>query len=210
MRGVALAPAPVVALDPRLALLRRVAPSVVRRRLKARDRRVQREALDLLGIRGGEEAGQRRPLALREEVGARSARRGEDRPQIVHLLLEGGEREPVRHAAPATVEQDQPAERGQPPERSCDTRLAPEVLYRGDPRRDEDQVARPLAHHLIGEVYGAVAGVSCPGDVHRRASIAPANPRNRGLHDLASDREHLPTEKAPPTVRLTTASVQTT
>src|SRR3954447_14381871 len=172
MRGVALAPAPVVALDPRLALLRRVAPPVVRRRLEARDRRIQRDALDLLGIRGGEEAGQRRPLALLQEVGARSARRapgggggaggprrGEDRPQIVHLLLEGGERQPVRHAAPAAVEQDQPAERGQPPERSCDTRLAPEVLYRGDPRRDEDQVARPLAHHLIGEVYGAVAGV---------------------------------------------------
>src|SRR5262249_25662227 len=66
------------------------------------------------------------------------------------------------------VETDQPAERGQAPEKACQRRLFPHRIHVGDPVRDEHEVQRIIADHLIGN--RSVTALRVPGfrSAHRR------------------------------------------
>src|SRR6185437_4423241 len=67
---------------------------------------------------------------------------------------------PVGETGPTLVEDDQPAERGEPPKEGGLQRVFPGQLDVCDPAGDEDEVDCSVPDHLVGEVDVAALGVS--------------------------------------------------
>src|SRR5439155_12715053 len=97
----------------------------------------------------------RHRTALRnpEERGAVDSDRVHDGPHVVHALLERVDSaETVREPRAALVEADEPRERAQPLEEVGRPRVLPLVFEMGHKAGDEDEVKRPRARDLVGDV----------------------------------------------------------
>src|SRR5262249_48627766 len=67
----------------------------------------------------------------------------------------------VGEASPPLVEEDQTRERREPPEKAGNGVVLPEHFDVGDPPRHDYQIARRVAHNLVGDVDGAAPGEAC-------------------------------------------------
>ena len=117
------------------------------------------ERRDLLGVGGGKQRRQAEIGAAdhRHAIGAGGREHG---LEIVHLLLEGGRRgDRIRQAGAPAVEHDQPGELGHRPERARGPRLLPDELQMRRGAVDHHQVARTIAHRLVGDAGVAAARV---------------------------------------------------
>ncbi len=108
----------------------------------------------------------------------------QDRLHVVHALLEREDlRAAVGHAGAALVEQDHAAERGEPPE-ECDVRgRLPGRLDVGDESRNEQQIARTLAEHLIGDMNVVALDVAGGGEVGHREPVRDAGAAAGGRYN---------------------------
>ena len=113
---------------------------------------------------------------------------------VVDLLLERRRpRAAVGHARAAAVEEDQPAERGQPVEEAGDGGVLPEGLDRGEGLRDVHEVARAVADHLVGDRHTVAGlGVPCAGRHRAGAYVRTGARRTQVPRSLGS---------GPPTLR---------
>ncbi len=121
-----------------------------------------------LGVTGGEEAAERRPLGEAQQRRPLRADGVHHRPDIVHPLLEGGSgSHRVRQPRAALVEHDQPGEAGQPLQEARDRRLGPLEVEVREPAPHVDEVEWALAQYLVGDVDIAALRVACLGSRHR-------------------------------------------
>ena len=131
---------------------------------------------------------------------ALAARRVEHGAHVGDLVVDA-ELAVVGQPRAAAVHEDQPREPGEAGEEPGQAGVLPDLLDVVDERADEQQVDRPVAVHLIGEVDVAVAGVArghrhAPETTQRRKRRAPgrvcadaardAPPRCGGLALVAS------------------------
>ena len=94
-----------------------------------------------------------RPPSSRTAPPRLAARRVHHRAHVVHARLEVGQPDAaVGEPGPALVEADQPCERAQALEEACVLRVLPVDLEVGEEPRDEHEVERPVAGHLVGDV----------------------------------------------------------
>ena len=116
----------------------------------------------LLGIGRREEAAHRAALGDAAERGALGADGVHDGAHVVHPLFERRQTvdgHAVGETRAALVEEDEAREGGEAAQEAREARLAPEVLEVRDPAHDEDEVERPVADDLIGDVDLAAARV---------------------------------------------------
>jgi hypothetical protein len=106
-----------------------------------------------------EQRGERAPVAEATNNCTIRARGVHDRSDVVHAYLERGPGNTVRHPGSALVEKEQAANRCEPGEEPRLGRVLPNELYVMGQTRDEDQVERPFADHLVGDVDVAASGV---------------------------------------------------
>ena len=114
-------------------------------------------------IHGGEQCGQIATFGKAEERGALRAGGVHHRADVVHPLfvrrqLRVGHA--IGEARAALVENDQTREGGQPLEEARPRRLLPRQLDVRHPAGDEDQIQRPFADDLVGDVDVAALRVS--------------------------------------------------
>ena len=169
-----IAPAGERPVHERDALLARRRPVVVDVPGRARDGRVQDEGGDAIGVLRRQPQRDRAAERIAPQRGARAADRVEDGDRVAHLVLEARRRpDPLGQAGPAAIEQDEARERGVALEEAAQARQLPHVLDLGDPTRQEQQVERALADHLVGDAHVAAARVSGRGR-HRSAMSVSA------------------------------------
>src|SRR6266550_4318210 len=116
-----------------------------------------------LRIRRSEEDGHAAAFRVPEQCGVLRPDCVEDGAHVVHPLLERRQpvgRNPVGHPCPALVEEDQSGERRQALEKARRLRLFPQELDVRDPAGDVDEVERPVADDLVGDVDIATLRVS--------------------------------------------------
>jgi hypothetical protein len=102
---------------------------------------------------------------------------GQDRPHVVHLVLERVPALPaVGQAAAGPVEQDQPGERRELVEKGRERRVLPHEPEVAGPAEEEDEVEVALSDHLVGDA----AAVLTAGVPERRA-IAHGQSLRAGL-----------------------------
>ncbi len=115
---------------------------------------VQGERPDALRVRRREQRRQRPTLRVAEERRALAADGVHDRAHVVHPRLEVGQSDgTVGEAGPALVEADQPGEGAKPLEQPRRRRVEPVGVEMRDESRDEHEVERPSAGHLVGDVH---------------------------------------------------------
>src|SRR5215210_40764 len=112
-------------------------------------------------------------FGMAEQGGVLGADRVHDGANVVHPLLERRQLivgDVVGEAGAALVEQDQARERREPPEEARQLRLLPHELDVRDPAGNVDEIERPLAHDLVGDVDVAASGVARLGRRHPRTA----------------------------------------
>ena len=123
---------------------------------------VKRQRPGALGIGGGKQHAHRPTLGDAEQRGAFGAHCIHDRADIVHALFEMSDADmPVGEAGAAFVEQDQPGKRSQAGKELSRAGRPPSQLDVGNEARNEDQVKRAVADHLVGNVHIAAFRVAC-------------------------------------------------
>jgi hypothetical protein len=125
-----------------------------------------------LGVRGREE--HRHDAAVERAVDGSSFGSCvvQHRANVVHPLLERGqrlERHGIGEPDPSLVEDDDPAERSEAPEELRHERDFPPAFDVALPGSADDEIHRPIAEYLIGDVH--FAATSEPGfrDIHARS-----------------------------------------
>ena len=119
-------------------------------------------------MRGREHRRQAAPLERRKQHRLLGADRVDHRLEIVDLLLQGRRPgDPVGHATPAALEQDQPRERREPLEQEREGRQLPEQLDVRHIGRNEDDVERPFTGHLEGDLQITAVRVTSLRRLHR-------------------------------------------
>ena len=110
---------------------------------------------------GREEERHLRRVAVRDEGRLHGVRGVHHRADVLHPVLRGDGLlgHAVGEADPAHVEPEHPREARQPVDDLLDEALLPEHLEMARPVEDEDDVARPAADDLVGEVDVAAACV---------------------------------------------------
>lgn len=163
-----------------LALLGGWSPRILGMPDPARERAERHQGRRSLGIGRREQDRHARPFRVSEQRRALRPGGVRHRAHIVHPLLQGWQvrvGHAIGHPGAALVEQDQAAERCQAPPESRQERLVPAGLEVRDPAAAVDQVAGPIADHLVGDAHGAapgVAGLGLLGDLrHVPASTVP-------------------------------------
>ena len=177
----ALAPAREHVVEARVALVGVRQPRQVVVAHGAQHAGVQDERGDALGMARREDRRQRAAGRVGEQRGALAAGRVEHGVDVAELGLDG-QLAVVGQPRAAAVHDDQPRETGQAVEEARQARVLPDVLDVVDVRADEQQVERPVAVDLEGEVDVAVAGVA------REAAIAAHYPRASGALAARSAR----------------------
>src|SRR5262249_48714601 len=132
-----------------------------------------------LGVRRGEENAHVSTLGVAEQRGTLRTDRLEHGADVVHALLEGRQLvvgDAVGESCAALVEEDEAREGGEALEEVRHRRLLPHQLDVRDPARNVDEVARPLARHLIGDVEIAAPRVPGPGPDGRGAAYSRHSP----------------------------------
>ena len=113
---------------------------------------VEDQADAALGVGGREQRRHRTALGRAEQDRALGADGVHHRQHVVHPLLERLRgRDRVRQPAAALVEDDQPAERGEPPQEVRGRRVLPVLLDVRQPLRHQDHVDVAFADHLVGD-----------------------------------------------------------
>ena len=108
-----------------------------------------------LRVGRGEQHGHRAPLGAAEQRRPLHVRGIHDGANVLHPLLQGGERgqrDRVRDAGAPLVEAEEPAECPQATQEARQRRLFPHDLDVAEPVRDEDHVERAIPDDLIGDV----------------------------------------------------------
>ena len=124
------------------------------------------------GIGRGKEDAHVAALGMPEECRPLRADRLEHGAHIIHALLQGRQlvvRDAVGETRAALVEQDQAGERREALEEVRHRRLLPHQLDVRHPARHIDEVARPLARHLVRDVEFAAPRVAGLG-LHRQTA----------------------------------------
>jgi hypothetical protein len=106
-------------------------------------------------VQGGEEHGDRAGVEGGDARGALRSRRVEDGLHVLGPLLGGGDGpagDAVGGAGAATVEQDDPAERGQPLDEVLEARHRLQDLDVAPEPEEEEEVDRPVADDLVGHI----------------------------------------------------------
>ena len=150
---------------------------------RAREGAVEDERSRPLRIGRREERAQRPAFRDPEQRGPLRAGRVHHGPHVVHPLLEDRQlvhRHPIGEPGAALVEKDQPQERREPAEKGGLERVLPGQLEMSDPAGNEDEVDRPVADHLVGDVNVTALGVTSlrnhKVDPTSRYAAAPAEP----------------------------------
>ncbi len=188
-----------------LDLLVRRADRVVRRPASPCRAAHHHERPGPLGVGGREQRAHRPALGVAQDGGALHADVVHDGAHVVHAGLERREvvgLDPVGEPDPPLVEEDQARERREPLVETLDRldlRGGVEALH---PAVDEDDVERPLAHDLVGDVDVTVLRVArLPG--HALNYGDSGHPGDaRGARDSALELGQPPLEKAPLGVRV--------
>ena len=131
------------------------------------ERAVEHECERPLGMGRGEQRAHRAALGDTEQRRALGARRVHHRANVADPLLEDRKlvhRHPVGETHAALVEQQQPRERGEAVEEPSLSRILPGELDVTHPTGNEDEVDRPLAEDLVGDVDVAALRVPRLGD----------------------------------------------
>ena len=155
----ALAPAREDLVEARRALGRLGQPRQVVVAHGAQRARVEDQAADALRVTRGEDRRQRPARRVGQQRRALAAGRVEHRAHVGDLVVDA-ELAVVRQPRAAAIHEDQPREARQALEEPREPGVLPDVLDVVDERADEQQVDRPVAVHLVGEVDVAVAGVA--------------------------------------------------
>ena len=114
---------------------------------------IQDQRRDPFGVRGREKHAHRPALGYAEQRRFFRACGIHYRSHVVHTLLERGElldRDPVREAGAALVEQDQPTKGREPTEKQREVRVFPRVLDVRHKARDVDKIERSVSYDLVG------------------------------------------------------------
>jgi hypothetical protein len=129
----------------------------------ARKCAVEDEGSGPLGVGRSEERAQRSAFRDSQQRGSLRSDGIHHSPNVVHPLLQDrdlGRGHPVGQPGSALVEDDQPGERSQPTPEGGLRGVVPGQLDVGDPAGNEDEVDRPLADDLVGDVDLAALGIS--------------------------------------------------
>jgi len=107
-------------------------------------------------------------MAVGDERRLLRAGRVHHRPDVLHPVLrrDGLLWHPVGETDPAHVEPEHPGEARQPVDELLDEALLPDHLEMARPVEHEDDVARPVADDLVGEMDVAAAGIQRPWPGH--------------------------------------------
>src|SRR3989442_2780118 len=140
---------------------------------RAGKRRVEDERPDALGIGRREEHGEGPTLGEPHDGRPLRARCLQDRAEIVHALLERRVADiAIREPRAALVEEDHAAEGCEAPHPVAVGRVLPGEVNVRDPARHDDEIERPLADDLVGNVDVAALGVA--GFWGHQRSLAPS------------------------------------
>ena len=115
-----------------------------------------------------------------QQHGALRAGGVQHRPRIVHAVVERADARSLGEAHPPLVEQDQPRERRELLAEAAVGRVLPELLEMGEGAPEPDDVRRPLAEHLVGDLDPAAVGVphgrrAHEGSVSSNSSSSPSS-----------------------------------
>ena len=135
-----------------------------------------------------EERGHRRAFGVPDYCCSLRPDRVEDRAYVIHPGLKRGyARHAVREAGTALVEQDQAAERCEPPVERRQPRLLPAVLDVRDESGNEDEVERTVARDLIGDVDLTAPGIARLRSIHGH-SLYSRRPQTKGRSRISAAR----------------------
>jgi hypothetical protein len=148
--------------------------------------RVQDEGSRSVGMGGGEQHRDRPGLGEHEERCRPRVHSVQHVEDVVDLLLHRGiVLRPIGEPRPSRIDHDQPREGRQATQEPREARLLPVVVDVREQPRDEHEVDRPAADHLIGDVDIAALRVLNPRTVHRptvsRPARGAATPPARGI-----------------------------
>ena len=150
---------------------------IVRGGEPARGRRAEDQRGDPVGVGGGEQDAHRGAFGVAEQHRPGRAGGLHDRTHVVHPLFERGVTgHPVGQPGVPLVEQDQPAQRGQPAEEASRLRVFPEQFQVAHQARHEHDVPLALAEDLIGQVHAVGAAAYRIGGAPGRRPVPPGRP----------------------------------
>jgi hypothetical protein len=173
----AIAPVANDLLTAPLVVGARFEPLQLRAANEARQRMEQNEAGRSLRIGGREERPECATVVMTDEHGLLGVHGVHDRADVVHAGLEGREAEvAVGHAGSALVDADHTPERSEPAKEPGQVCGLPGDLDMLDEARNPDQIAGPLAQHLVGDVDLAAARV--PGLWQHHCGKSPPPSQN--------------------------------
>jgi len=140
-----------------------------------RVRGVEHEGSCSLGMGGGEQERNGPGLRESEERSRTGACGVQDALEVVHLLFHGRvSLGSIGESRPSWIDHDQAGEPGQTTHESREARLLPIVVEVREQPRDEDEVDRSAADHLVGDVDIATLRVMNLGGVHGPSVSDPA------------------------------------
>jgi hypothetical protein len=149
-------------------------------------RRVEHEGSCSLGMGGGEQERDGPGLREPEERGRTGACGVQNAEEVVHLLFHGRvSLGSIGESRPSWIDHDQAGERRQAPQECREARLLPIVVEVREQPRDEDEVDRSAADHLVGDVDIAALRVMNLWGVHGPSLSGPAN-RSAIAHALGT------------------------
>ena len=199
-RAVALAPARDVHLEQLLAFLQAHRPVVVGRPGGARDRRVQDQRADALGVLGRQLASDGAAERVGEQRRAFAARGVEHGERVRDVLLERvAVAQAVGETGAAPVEQDQAVEDREALEEAAHRRRLPQLLDLRDPSGQEQQVEAALAGDLVGDARIAAAGIAGRG--HHQSSSISERKADAGSTDAPAARARSASQRSEVTTR---------
>jgi hypothetical protein len=120
------------------------------------------EGVSSLRIRRREQDAHRTSLGDAQERRALRSGGVQHSANVVHPLLQGRkgvDRDPIRQACAALVEQDQPGKGRQTPQKAGKRRLLPRPLKIRDPALNKHQGERSFSEHLVRDVSVPTSGV---------------------------------------------------
>jgi hypothetical protein len=148
-----------------LMILGRRRPRIVLTPGASSPRPVQQQARHVLWVRGGKEQAHRPRLVHREDVRRGRPDGGHHGSHVVDAFLQRRHlawRKSIGQANPSLVEQDQPAELGQPCGEVAEADVFPHDIEMSEPPGDAHHIGRPVTQRLIGDVQPVRVRVPCP------------------------------------------------